>query len=542
MHILNSKFKLIISFLFVLWSTLLHSTEINNVSLLPDFGTSVPVKNESRVNNISSTKIKRISDYSELEPKSNYGLIVYSRYSPTNTSGEYVLVHHSDSTSASVYRVADSKNLGVLRRDSSHPIGEVNEIRWDYSGKFPDRVYFVHQMGFYQMDIISGNGTPKLIYDFSKHFPNAAKIMNDVEGDSSSDSRYWAWQVLGKYENGSFPVLSIITFDKLTNTIIGTLKPEHVGHAGTLPKPNMVEISPLGTKVITHYGAASTRPSRLPNLWNSLGNGVWLLKEYKKYTAGNSVFSIVTSDGIAMKRVKLDKSNDARAMADNHYALNTSLNEFYIKLPKDVTPNDKVIIADWGKRPEDVGTLLDAPRAWDLDFKNPVVISADETHSGWAFDAAGKEWFVSQNNKTDWIEARDIRNGSAMNIIQHGTLGWSNGFHFMKPYNLRYKGWILFNTLSKKNIDLGNNKILAVELKTNDKMPDIRLISPKFTVYDGKYRDESPVALGYDGKSIWYTSNWGKANNSGDVYQQVLPDDWQRTLPSIKHLIYKKNH
>jgi len=39
---------------------------------------------------------------------------------------------------------------------------------------------------------------------------------------------------------------------KKTDSIIGVLKPSDVGYSGTMPIPNMVEISPLGTKVITH--------------------------------------------------------------------------------------------------------------------------------------------------------------------------------------------------------------------------------------------------------------------------------------------------
>lgn len=493
---------------------------------LHDYGRVIPLKNKLVPTGLNQ-HIKRISDYVELSPKSRYGLIVYSRYTPTNVTGEYVIVHHEDSTSASIYRVSDAKYMGVLKRDYKHPIGEVNEIRWDYSGKFPNRVYFVYKMGFYQMDVLNENGAPQLIYDFSKDFPGADKIINDVEGDSSNDSRYWAWQVLGKYENGSFPVQCIFTFDKNKNAIIAVLRPEHVGHRGSLPKPNMVEISPLGTKVITHYGAASTRPVKLPNLWSYVDNGLWVLENYRKYTSGNNVFGAVFCNNEVLSKGTIDKSLDFSKLKIYQYAVISASGKFYVKLPDGVNPNTSIVTANWGKRPEDVGGALDAPHAWDLDFTNPVVVSADETHSGWAFDTLGQEWFVSQNNKTDWLEARNIKNGKSINIINHAKIGWNNGFHFMKPYNDKYNGWILFNTTSKTNTTIYSNKIIAAQLMPVSSNSKILILADKYTVFNGKYRYESPVALSYDGSSFWYTANWGILDNTANVYQQSIQYDFK---------------
>ena len=53
-----------------------------------------------------------VGDYGSY--KSALSTIVYSRYTPSNTTGEFVLVH-GDSTSAWVYRVSDNKLMTVLK-------------------------------------------------------------------------------------------------------------------------------------------------------------------------------------------------------------------------------------------------------------------------------------------------------------------------------------------------------------------------------------------------------------------------------------------
>ena len=99
-------------------------------------------------------KVTRFADKSELI--NDYGgyksalSTIVSRYTAANTTGEFVLVHGDNSTSAWVYRVADNKLMTVLKikpkvtlLTSVRSLGEVNELRWDYSGANPYRLYFV---------------------------------------------------------------------------------------------------------------------------------------------------------------------------------------------------------------------------------------------------------------------------------------------------------------------------------------------------------------------------------------------------------------
>ena len=178
-----------------------------------------PAKGSTIKDPVTGFRVTRVADAAELT--GNYGghrsaisAIVYSRFTPVNTTGEYVLVHGDDSTSAWVYRVKDNQPVTILRfnpaqGEASRALGEVNELRWDYSGAHPYRLYFVGSsitgtavagenigMSFYSTEIDPSTGqqaAPVLVHDFSHEFPGlaGAEIMNDVEGDSSNDSRYW---------------------------------------------------------------------------------------------------------------------------------------------------------------------------------------------------------------------------------------------------------------------------------------------------------------------------------------------------------------
>lgn len=241
---------------------------------------SAPAKGGSHTDTTTGATWTRRSDTSEMGTTTD-AMVVYSRFSPSNSNGQYLLVHGVNSTSCYVYRLSDNTMVADLKRDGSHQIGENNEIRWDYTGNFPNRVYFINGMSFYYMDVIAGNGNPTLIRDFSSDFTGNDNIMNDVEGDSSSDSRYWAWQVLGPYDGLRFPRKNIFTYDKQTNSILGILNigdvtPAQNASAWTtrLPTPNMVEISPDGNYVITHY-SRSYAGSETGDFYNTYFDGAF---------------------------------------------------------------------------------------------------------------------------------------------------------------------------------------------------------------------------------------------------------------------------
>ena len=470
--------------------------------IAPTYGT-YPAKGETRTDPVSGAKITRRSNYTDLigdyaNNTASQSLIVYSRYSPINTSNEFVLVHGSNSTSCWVYRTNNNTVATILRFDpsntnssTSRSIGEINEIRWDYSGNHPYRLYFVGRsiagagMKFYHTDIdpVSGvQSAPVLIRDFTADFPvtgiypaggySGAAIMNDVEGDSSNDSRYWAWQVMNITLGAGYQPYAFIVYDSQTNTIVGRAQRDCAGIAAPcmtlntpatalpyLSRPNMVEISPLGTRTILHYG--------------------------RTYT---------------------------------------------------------------GKRIEDTGTIADGPHACQKDMTDCIRIGADETHSGWAWGAGGEELFVSQNNRNDYIEAVDISTSTTANCTvisgNNYTCGtkvmaytdldmnnWTLGMHFGKVYDQSKRGWLFMNTYDSNYATWGKNQNLFLEIKSYNSIPAPKIwrINPSYNVYYD-YRSEGSGALSVDGKSLWSTANWGYIDGRAEVFSVGLPDDWYQHL------------
>lgn len=88
-------------------------------------------------------------------------------------------------------------------------------------------------------------------------------LFNDDEGEASADSRYWAFMVMGKYESGmgQTPIYYIFTYDKEQDKIVGILTTRPVASENSYPlgiKPNFVDISPDGRKVLASWGWKSS--------------------------------------------------------------------------------------------------------------------------------------------------------------------------------------------------------------------------------------------------------------------------------------------
>ena len=47
--------------------------------------------------------------------------------------------------------------------------------------------------------------------------------MNDVEGDSSNDSRYWAWRVMDTSRGAGYLPLAIFSYDQ-ANPVLGSIQ------------------------------------------------------------------------------------------------------------------------------------------------------------------------------------------------------------------------------------------------------------------------------------------------------------------------------
>lgn len=490
---------------------------------------------------VTGSTVVRRTDIATLTPDlPPNAMIVYSRYTPINTTGEYAIIHGTDSTSAWVLRLSDNTvihkiNPGPLVSASNDEIGEVHEIRWDYTGNYPTTIYFVYGMKFFKMDVVNDNDNSILVHDFSSDFPSGVKIINDVEGDSSNDSRYWAWQVLGTYSDGNYPRLAFFTYDKTTDSILGTYDAsDNPNYTTELPKPNMVEISPDGDKVLLHYGRATDKPFTFDaNSWVNESGSVWSMYDYKSDSSGNSTFAYVKDDGVEVTKVGTYSGSAGDLTSAGQYTINSTENKIYIWLSDSSDPNSSVITGNWGNRPDDVGTVLDAPHVFDLDFTNPVQVSADETHSGWSYDLDGKQLFVSQDNTRDYFQAcyttGEPYPDNCFDFLNHTDIDWI-GHHYSKFYDNTKRGWTLIGTYTTKS-NWAANQIIMVELKPLSENPRVWRVSPSYNDYQGDYRDEAAVALSFDGNSVFWTSNWNNPSTGhGEVYSVDLPPDWVSTL------------
>jgi hypothetical protein len=467
---------------------------------IPQAG-SYPAKGATVVDPATGFNVTRVADKSELNgdyggTRSAISSIVYARYTPVNTTGDFVLVHGDNSTSAWVYRTANNAPVSVLRfkpslGQGSRALGEVNELRWDYTGQHPYRLYFTGRslpdsqgkgervgMSFYYVEFDPTSGVqsdPVLIRDFSADFPGfvGGEIMNDVEGDSSGDSRYWAWMVMNTNLGSGFLPYAVFSYDKTGNQILGRLQRSCAGapapctaintpatSAPYLTRPNMVEMSPLGTRVIVDF--------------------------------------------------------------DRAYA---------------------------GHYDADVGAVSDGPKAFLPNFSDPIRIGADATHSGWAWGLGGEELFVSQNNRNDWIEAVDIRSAATAkcsvisgNSYSCGTKlisqtdldggSYTIGYHFGRIYDRTKRGWVYMNTYDSTYNAWGKNQNLLVQVNdasTGTASKVVRLGSTYNAYYD--YRSEGSGALDFRGENVWTTGNWGLKDGRGDVFRISLPSQWYQQLP-----------
>ena len=193
------------------------------------------------------------------------------------------------------------------------------------------------------------------------------------------------------------------------------------------------------------------------------------------------------------------------------------------------------ITAYGGGKKNYIGTWFDGPHLWPLDFDYnrtaPIKISISETHSGWAFDQNGREMFISQNNRTDKLDAIAI-NGAAsgydnrLEVASHKGFGWEMSFHYGKM-PVSTPGWLFMSSYAKANNLWAGNQLMMIRLAPESEDPVMWRIAPAYNDYNGDYRDEAPAAINFGGDRIYFSSNWGGMLDHREVFQIKLPANWQ---------------
>lgn len=518
---------IIITIFFHSHTALAINNYLQNTNVLVPDTVSLPLKGASHTDAITGSTWTRRSDLAEMNSGVNTdGMIVYSRFSPSNSNGEYLLVHGTNSTSCYVYRLSDNTMVASLKRDATHEIGEIAEIRWDYSGDYPNRVYFVYGMGFYSMDVITSNGSPTLIHNFATQFPSAAKIINDVEGDSSSNSRYWAWQVLAPYDGARYPRVAFITYDKQTDTILGTLNVGNViptqnaaSWTSRLPDPNMVEISPDGQYMITHYS--------------------------RSYTGSPTAdFAGTYFDGAYAW--KLDFSGvPVRVSASETHSGWGYLSDGTLVFVSQDSSTDHLQYC----RPDGVGGAWPGNCEYFMDhapygYFGMHFAKMPASKPGWILMSTA-EYLRAYSSNTAFSAGYKVTvNGHTYRASNSGTTGPS------PPSWPTTRGQTVIDggvTWQNWGLSWPSNQELMVELKPASQNPRIWRISPNYNDYAGNYRDESSSAISQDGNKIYVTNNWmDSATGHGEAFEIditgwsesfQIPINNQKTAPYIKNVI-----
>lgn len=265
---------------------------LTRATLAPDLTGGMPSKGVTTIDPITGCSVTRITDASTDMQQSTQTVNGYSRYSQENSNESLYMGQGTNSTSSTIFSKDGNAVVAYLAYDDSgndsRTIGMSHEMRWDKTGNFPNRIYYRNGTSLFKIEDVTQNNnadrsnpTRSLIKDFDSlvTWPAASngmtrKVYNDQEGDCSLDCDHWAFMA-AYYDGTTWRVAAIIHYQISTDTT-------HVMHPSDLAgaplatyelgtnglktldgiknddyfkrRPNMVEISPLGTGLLIHTG------------------------------------------------------------------------------------------------------------------------------------------------------------------------------------------------------------------------------------------------------------------------------------------------
>ncbi len=182
---------------------------------------------------------------------------------------------------------------------------------------------------------------------------------------------------------------------------------------------------------------------------------------------------------------------------------------------------------------------FNGPYAWTRDFTDPVRLSTNCTHSGWAWGNDGAELYINfdscgDNNDEitftcDYIMAVDVTDPQGwenrLPILYQADLGWGGSTHMGRFYDPAVRGWFFLSTYGD-GADWSRGQLMMVELKNASENPRLLRISPTLNTYED-YWSEAFASLDFTGTRIYWGGNWmGQAEL--EVYQAELCPGWWR--------------
>jgi len=402
---------------------------------------------ESRKDSTFNTTFSRVTEASDAG--SDMAVPIYSRWSPLNCDGTRLIFQKTVGNPDSLLYNAITYELIMVFPAKTTIDGvpnqsintqESSELRW--SKVDPDLIYLVNGMSFMEWNIVTDTATT--VHDFSVEFPSQGIIHNDVEGDCDESGRYWCWMVKGPYLNGTNAMHAIITYDKQTDTILGTLDYADYlalgGGRSKLPTPNMVDMSPDGSRCLLLLAFA----------WDD-----------SAYDDGDLGLDIGTLfDGVYVW--DLDFTNPQKVAPDQTHG-------------------------GWG---------------WDYDgnlmyvFQNNKTDWLEATDIQTGGDAWDTRWDVMRGD-IRMFEHPDMGYGNGFHFARmpESTPGWNLVSTYKSPASSYPAAW-------------GDNQLLMIELVDKDVTnPTVWRLGHMYNVFD-EYYAEGFATMSQFGDKFWWVAKW----------------------------------
>jgi len=275
----------------------------------------------------------------------------YSKFDPQNSDGSYIILR---GTSGRWY-LYDAHTFQMLRQLSTPQYTDI-EPRWDHQD--PNTFYYVNKRtNFYQYNITDDSSI--LLHDFSNEYPEASTVHSVYEGDSSSDSKYWAFAI-----RTSSKTLAFVVYDKENDAIVGEMKNPEGGY-------DWVSMSMSGEKVVIgFYGGTTSYDRDFTNpvqLFHNVSHGDFAID-----AEGNEVFVFqnTRTDWIEMSDIKTGKRTKLIPIDFSKGSIGLHFSGNNVKRPGWVMVNTSLRPGTWMDESFFMLELKENPKIWRVAHRH----------------------------------------------------------------------------------------------------------------------------------------------------------------------------
>lgn len=180
----------------------------------------LPVKGTVFTDSVYGTTLVRISDKDADQYSGNGIQNEYARADAWNADGSYLILRSNDG----IYYLYDGTTYDLVRSLEELGGGQELEPRWDAND--PDVFYYVAGPSLERCSV--GSRSQEVVHDFTREFAGCSFVSTGVEGDASSDRRYWCFMV----SDSLFNLMAVCVYDRSEDSVVGvkTTFPVAVNH------------------------------------------------------------------------------------------------------------------------------------------------------------------------------------------------------------------------------------------------------------------------------------------------------------------------